>query len=92
MNVFIKKYKLSHDHFYKSNSFNRNDLYRFEEIVNDPTSFIKSIAEKIDAPILNSFNTKKFESSKNNVAIFKKYKDSSFIKKIEEELSEYCYL
>ena len=90
--VFIKKYKLLHDHFYKSNSFNRNGLYRFEEIVNDPTRFIKSVAEKIDAPILNSFNPKKFESSKSNVAIFKKYKDSPFIKKIEEELSEYCYL
>jgi len=92
VDVFIRKYKLSHDHFYKSSSFDKNVIYRFEEIVNDPTKFIKLLAENIDEPILNSFNPTKFESSKRNVAIYQQYKDSPFIKKIEEELSEYCYL
>ena len=92
VDVFIKKYRLTHDQYYKSESFNKADTYRFEEIVSEPNVFIKSISEKIAFEISADFNSEKFEKSKMNIGIYKDYKDSYVINKIQDNLTEYCYL
>lgn len=89
---FISKFKLYHDTYYKYSKFNSLNNFRFEEIVSYPIEFVSQISDKINLPILPSFDYKLYEGSQKNVGIHTDYKDSFFIKRIESELSDYCYL
>jgi hypothetical protein len=89
---FISRFKLYHDAYYKYSKFNSLNNFRFEDIVNDPMAFLANVSNEINLPILPSFDVEIFKASQKNVGIYKDYKESKFIKRIEDELSDYCYL
>ena len=91
--LFVNYYKYFVERYdYKSNP--NVLLIRFEDFVNnynDVSEKIMSFVGLKDSEHINKFKYFNPEISKNNIGIYKNYKDQESIKIIEKELSEYCY-
>ncbi|MDC3350511.1 sulfotransferase [Flavobacteriaceae bacterium] len=91
---FILQQKIFLNAHKKNNDDNRVLRVRFEDIVLNYEIEMKNILNFINPPIINHVSPKKYfnpELSKKNIGLWKQMKNSENIKRIELELSEYCY-
>lgn len=93
VDVFIKWYRANLDNVLSCNNMQVMNL-RFEDIVCDYENEVKKIFHFLDIDNHNHIHAKKYfdpNNSVKNVSLWKMFEYDSDIRKIENELSEYCY-
>lgn len=92
IDVFIKRYKILKQNVQINNEENILRI-SFEDFILNHKNTSDKILNFIDlnSHKKNSYNVFDSNKSKQNIGIWKKYKNSIEIKKIENELSEYCF-